>query len=467
MDYKNKLIIFKFYMQIMNVYELELYVDKDENGKEIFKINDLQRNNFGDIEQNEFDSLFDTIETLNPFHDDYIYGSLEDRLEKNEIIEKDDWDLTAKRFLASDKIADILKEITPTDFKYLTNSIRKNAKNEIIEILNIEDLFYKSICQKYVDSFSKEMLFEKDNKIFHIFIDDDYISLKEKGEITSDNYKNYLDSDYQVYEYDYYKEFFDGTVKDEIANDLNDLALFDEENQWDFYITFEELKKIGYGFMIKDHYPLLEKYAIPEDKQFDFFNYFSLEQLDNFEETLGFYFVEESIIYEELEGLRGTSISHFRAKENYSFNNDILRLACGLITYEDFIEDYTIKEPEKYDLILPKVIAYFKENDLENLKDYGSDNDEGLYHFTDFYKDILDKLDIKYVHIGTEEKEPGEYTTNINFDDNNTIVVDTKEGEEVDYLISNLTFISNEYDLWIEEKLKEKVNNEIDVEVGI
>lgn len=467
MDYKNKLIIFKFYMQIMNVYELELYVDKDENGKEIFKINDLQRNNFGGIEQNEFDSLFDTTETLNPFHDDYIYGSLEDRLEKNEIIEKDDWDLTTKRFLASDIIANILKEITPTDFKYLTNSIRKNAKNEIIEILNIEDLFYKSICQKYVDSFSKEMLFEKDNKIFHIFIDDDYISLKEKGEITSDNYKNYLDGDYQVYEYDYYKEFFDGTVKDEIANDLNDLTLFDEENQWDFYITFEELKKIGYGFMIKDHYPLLEKYAIPEDKQFDFYNYFSLEQLDNFEETLGFYFVEGSIIYEELEGLVGTSISHFRAKENYSFNNDILRLACGLITYEDFIEDYTIKESEKYDLILPKIIEYFKENDLENLKDYGSDNDEGLYHFTDFYKDILDKLDIKYVHIGTEEKEPGEYTTNIDFDDNNTIAVDTKEGEEIDYLISNLAYISNEYDLWIEEKLKEKANNEIDLEVEI
>ena len=221
--------------------------------------------------------------------------------------------------------------------------------------------------------------------------------------------------------------------------------------------------------MIKDHYPLLEKYAIPEDKQFDFYNYFSLEQLDNFEETLGFYFVEGSIIYEELEGIAGTYISHFRAKENYSFNNDILRLACGLITYEDFIEDYTIKEPEKYDLILPKVIEYFKENNLENLKNYGSDNDEGLYHFTDFYKDILDKLDIKYVYVGTEEKEPGEYTTNINFDNNNnnTIAVDTKEGEEMDYLISNLAYISNEYDLWIEEKLKQKSNNEIDLEVGI
>ncbi len=467
MNYKNKLIAFKFYMQIMNVYELELYVDKDEDGKEIFKINNLQRANFGNIEQNEFDSLFDTIETLNPFHNDYIYGSLEDRQEKNEIIKKDDWDLIAKRFLASDKIAEILKEITPTDFKYLTNSIRKNVKNEIIEILDTEDLFYKSICQKYVDTFSKEMLFEKDNKIFHIFIDDDYIDLKEQGKITPNNYQEYLDGDYEVYEYDYYKEFFDGTVRAEIVNDLNDLALFDEEDKWNFYITFEELKKIGYGFMVKDHYPLLEKYAIPEDKQFDFYNHFSLEQLDDFEETLGFYFIEGSIIYDEIEGLSVNPISTFRAKENYSFNRDILRLACGLETYEDFIADYEIKESSKYTFILPKIIEYFKENDLEKLKDYGSDNDEGLYHFTDFYKAILDKLDIKYKYIGTEEKEPGEYTTIIDFDDNSTLSVDTKEGEEIDFLISNLSFISNEYDLWIEDKSKQKANDNIDLEVEI
>ena len=46
---------------------------------------------------------------------------------------------------------------------------------------------------------------------------------------------------------------------------------------------------MGYGFMVKDHYPLLEKYAIPEDKQFDFYNYFSIEQLDDFEQSLNLY----------------------------------------------------------------------------------------------------------------------------------------------------------------------------------
>ncbi len=26
-----------------------------------------------------------------------------------------------------------------------------------------------------------------------------------------------------------------------------------------FYLSFEELRRMGYGFMVKDHYPLIEK----------------------------------------------------------------------------------------------------------------------------------------------------------------------------------------------------------------
>ena len=458
MDYKNKLIVFKFYMEIMNIYELELYVKKDEKGKEIFKINDLQRNNFGNIEQNEFDSLFDTIETLDPFHDDYIFGSLEDRKEKNEIIEKDDWDFIAKRFLESDTIANILKEITPKDFKYLNNSIRKDIKNEIIGILNTEDLFFKSICKKYINLFSNEMLLEKNNRIIHVFIKDKYIPLKENDKITSENYKEYLDENYKVSEYDYYKDFFDETVKRKIVKDLNNFSLFNDKNQWDFYITYEELKRIGYGTVVKEHYPLLQKYIIHNEKQLDFYNHFSLEQLDDFENSLHKYFVERSIVYDVIDGFVLKLKPNIEPKESYLFNSDILGLACDFEKYEDFITDYEIKEPDKYTTILPKIIEYFKENNLEKLTDYGSDDDEGLYHFTDFYKELLDKLNIKYVYIGTEDKEPGEYTTTIDFDNNSRILVDTKEGEEIDFLISNLKFISDEYDLWSEGK-KEITNN--------
>lgn len=150
--------------------------------------------------------------------------------------------------------------------------------------------------------------------------------MKEEGKINNQNYKEYLDEDFDVYEYDSYQELYNSVIKAEIAYDLNDLALFDENGNWDFYITFEELKKVGYGFMVKDQFPLIENYAVPEDKIFEFFDYFSLEQLEDFEQSLNQYFNEGSIVFNE------DSYDGLESKENANFNRDILRLACGLTT---------------------------------------------------------------------------------------------------------------------------------------
>ena len=84
-----------------------------------------------------------------------------------------------------------------------------------------DEEFLKSICKKYIDTMSKEMLLEADNKkILHIFIEDEYIELKEKGSINIQNYKNYLDGDFNVYEYDSYQELYKATIEDEILNDI-------------------------------------------------------------------------------------------------------------------------------------------------------------------------------------------------------------------------------------------------------
>ena len=154
----------------------------------------------------------------------------------------------------------------------------------------MDEKFYKSACEKYISTMSKEMLLNVNDKILHIFIDDDYIKLKEKSKINSQNYKDYLDENFEIDEYESYEEIYNSFIKDNIAYDLNDLALFDEDGNWDFYITFEELKKVGYGFMVKDQFPLIEKYAVSEENIFDFFDYFSLEQLEDFEESLHLYF---------------------------------------------------------------------------------------------------------------------------------------------------------------------------------
>ena len=335
-------------------------------------------------------------------------------------------------------------------WNFMDKEIQMDKEKDIIEIIDLEESFCKNICQKYVNTTSKEMLLEKDNKILHIFIDDDYIDLKEQDKITSDNYKEYLDGDYEVYEYDYYKEFFDGTVKNEIVKDLNDLALFDEENQWDFYISFEELKKLGYGFMVKDHYPLIEKYAVPEEKIVEFFNYFTLEQLKDFETTLHLYFETEDMEYDK-------DTLELYSKSNKHFNPNIICLAEKAETLEDFLEDYKERQPIEKDIILSKVIEYFKENDIKDLMDYGCDKDEGLSKLSTLYTEIMDKLNIKYSDIYTEDgMSHGKYITTVFFENNSKIDIYTSAWEGIKGVTSNVESI---YEFYEKSKQNEVQND--------
>ena len=218
--------------------------------------------------------------------------------------------------------------------------------------------------------------------------------------------------------------------------------------------AIEELKKVGYGFMVKDQFPLIEKYAVPEDKIFEFFDYFSLEQLEDFEQSLNQYFNEESIIYHQ------DSYEEFESKEDSSFNRDILRLACGLTTYEDFIEDYTEYSISYYDLSLSKVSEYFRENEIKNLMDYGSDGDEGLYHLSSMYEEIMDKLGIKYSNVYTEDVSDGKYMTTITFENDSSIEVDTSAWNEIKVVTENMEAIYETYESLKEKSKQNEVKNE-------
>lgn len=102
--------------------------------------------------------------------------------------------------------------------------------------------FYKNICQKYIKTMSKEMVLEIDNdKILHIFIKDEYIEWKDKGKINIQNYKEYLDENFEMYEYESYKDLYSSVIRDEVIYDIQDLGLFNVDGNWNFYITFEEL----------------------------------------------------------------------------------------------------------------------------------------------------------------------------------------------------------------------------------
>ena len=455
MNERNKEKIVKFFREIIQQYNFQIMIDINKDLENVFRLIDIQNGNLGGIEQEEFLSLADVIDRLEIYHQDYIYSPLEIKRNNNEKIEKDDWDLVVKRYLENDTVAKVLKEINTKEYVDLISKKRKFKIQDIIKILDEDEKFYKSVCEKYVGTMSKEILLEIDSKILHIYIEDEYIDLKEEGKINSSNYEQYLDGNFEVEEYYFYQELYNSMIKDEIAYDLNDLALFDDKGNWDFYITFEELKRVGYGFMAKDQYPLIEKYAVSEEKIFDFFNYFSLEQLEDFEDSLHKYFVERSIIYDEIEGLTYNPISHSEAKENYTFNRDILRLACGLISYEDFIQDYIEHTPSYSDLSISKVTEYFTENDIDNLMGYGSDSDEGLYHLTSMYQEIMDKLNIKYENIYTEDGvSDGKYVTVITMKDNTEIKLDTSAWNGIETVTENIATIYEIYDD-IKENLEE------------
>ena len=446
MDEKKKEKIVKFFRQMLQVYDFELIIDINKDLENVFILNDIQNGNLNGIEQEEFYILSDIIERLDTYHQDIVYTPLENKQSNNEKIAKDDWNLVAKRYLENETVVRVLNEIDTKKYVDLISKKEKFHIQDIIKILDEDEQFCKNVCQKYIDTMSKEMLLEIDNKILHIFIEDEYINLKEEGKINNQNYKEYLDEDFDVYEYDSYQELYNSVIKAEIAYDLNDLALFDENGNWDFYITFEELKKVGYGFMVKDQFPLIENYAVPEDKIFEFFDYFSLEQLEDFEQSLNQYFNEGSIVFNE------DSYDGLESKENSNFNRDILRLACGLTTYEDFIEDYTEHSISYYDLSLSKVIEYFKENEIKDLMEYGSDGDEGLYHLSSMYQEIMDKLGIKYSNVYTEDVSDGKYLTTIIFENDSSIQVDTSAWNGIKTVAENMESIYESY-----ENLKEKI----------
>ena len=454
MDEKKKEKIVKFFRQMLQVYDFELIIDINKDLENVFRLNDIQNGNLNGIEQEEFYILSDIIERLDTYHQDIVYTPLENKQSNNEKIAKDDWNLVAKRYLENETVVRVLNEIDTKKYVDLISKKEKFHIQDIIKILDEDEQFCKNVCQKYIDTMSKEMLLEIDNKILHIFIEDEYINLKEEGKINNQNYKEYLDEDFDVYEYDSYQELYNSVIKAEIAYDLNDLALFDENGNWDFYITFEELKKVGYGFMVKDQFPLIENYAVPEDKIFEFFDYFSLEQLEDFEQSLNQYFNEGSIVFNE------DSYDGLESKENANFNRDILRLACGLTTYEDFIEDYTEYSISYYDLSLSKVSEYFRENEIKNLMDYGSDGDEGLYHLSSMYEEIMDKLGIKYSNVYTEDVSDGKYMTTITFENDSSIEVDTSAWNEIKVVTENMEAIYETYESLKEKSKQNEVKNE-------
>lgn len=190
----------------------------------------------------------------------------------------------------------------------------------------------------------------------------------------------------------------------------------------------------------ENNYPLIEKYIIEDES--DFYNYFSPEQLNEFETSLHLYY--------ETDDIDTNKYGELYSKTNKSFNNDIICLSEGMINYYDFVSDYKLNNQTYYDLSLTKVIEYFRKNEIKDLMDYGSDRDEGLVPITILYKEIMDSLGIKYQNVYTKDVSDGKYLTTVIFNDNSELKLDISAWNGIKTITENIKSIYENY-----EKIKE------------
>lgn len=97
----------KFVLDLLEMEDFNLYIDKWEDWDKVFKLEDVQCWNLWDIESDEFLNLWSVIDRLDTYHWDYIYEELnssEDRLD-----ELSEYAV----YLESDRVADTLLKITP------------------------------------------------------------------------------------------------------------------------------------------------------------------------------------------------------------------------------------------------------------------------------------------------------------------------------------------------------------------
>ena len=119
---------------IMHIEDFNIVIE-NKDGKDIFKLEDLISENRIHIEEKEFENLFDLLEDLNPIHEDYIFRSIEERMDAGEFegFHKDyEPILLAKEILLNNNegngICELLKKITPKF--YLNNTYNPNLKLE-------------------------------------------------------------------------------------------------------------------------------------------------------------------------------------------------------------------------------------------------------------------------------------------------------------------------------------------------
>lgn len=195
---------------------------------------------------------------------------IQNYINKNNLKVKDEYD---KDYKTNSAIATgyIKVYCTPeqqADLKSLINESKiSNKVTEDIDT-NLGEDFYEKICRAYVDTANLEWVTtnpENNNSVVHGYFADDSTSAKWDygAKVTPKNFKDVAyeghtdeeieNGDVEWYDYDTWEDFYEDYVKDEIIYDMEDMGVYSDGtsdymagvNHWDFYISEEDLTKLG------------------------------------------------------------------------------------------------------------------------------------------------------------------------------------------------------------------------------
>lgn len=137
---KQELMVLNFAILLINQEDFGILTKMNNDKEKIFVLYDYQKGNLGNINQKEFNNYGEIIDSLDIYHEDYIYRSLEERESIGEKIDKDDFDFVAKRFLESDEITSILKSIDVDKHFELTKLSHSYDYDDHASVLYISDM---------------------------------------------------------------------------------------------------------------------------------------------------------------------------------------------------------------------------------------------------------------------------------------------------------------------------------------
>lgn len=120
---------------------------------------------------------------------------------------------------------------------------------------------------------------------------------------------------------------------------------------------------------------------------------------------------------------------------------------------------YNVQERDKLEKIAIVVGMYFAEKDITNLMNYGSDRDSLVMPtLTDLYKELMEKLNIQYERVKTDDVSHGNYETIVEFKGNKGIFIETSAWNSEEIIIGNMIDIQKEtenaFEITQEEELE-------------